>query len=46
MRRGHDVLIVDDNTGIRAFMREIVAEEADLHVVGETADGAEALRDA
>src|SRR6266849_6126083 len=38
------ILIVDDNTGLRAFMREIVAEESDLHVVGEAADGAEAMR--
>ena len=34
------VLIVDDNAQLRALMREIVAEESDLHVVGEAADGA------
>ena len=38
------VLIVDDNAQFRALMREIVAEEPDLHVVGEAADGAEAMR--
>ncbi len=38
------ILIVDDNTGLRALMREIVAEASDLHVVGEAADGAEAMR--
>ena len=38
------VLIVDDNAQLRALMREIVAEESDLHVVGEAADGAEAMR--
>jgi len=38
------VLIVDDNAQLRALMREIVAEESDLHVVGEAADGVEAMR--
>src|SRR5215831_7961123 len=38
------VLIVDDNAQLRALMREIVAEASDLHVVGEAADGAEAMR--
>jgi DNA-binding NarL/FixJ family response regulator len=38
------VLIVDDNAQFRALLREIVAEEPDLHVVGEAADGAEAMR--
>ena len=38
------ILIVDDNAQLRAFLREIVAEESDLHVVGEAADGAEAMR--
>lgn len=38
------ILIVDDNTRLRALMREIVAKESDLHVVGEAADGAEAVR--
>src|SRR5215831_2482989 len=38
------ILIVDDNTQFRALLREIVAEEPDLHVVGEAADGAEAIR--
>src|SRR5215470_5069620 len=38
------VLIVDDNAQLRAFMREIVAQESDLHVVGEAADGTKAIR--
>src|SRR5262247_739561 len=38
------VLIVDDNAQFRALLREIVAAEPDLHVVGEAADGAEAIR--
>jgi NarL family two-component system response regulator LiaR len=41
---GATILIVDDNAQLRALMREIVAEAADLHVVGEAADGAEAMR--
>jgi DNA-binding NarL/FixJ family response regulator len=38
------ILIVDDNAPLRALMREIVAEESDRHVVGEAADGVEAMR--
>src|SRR5215471_2534646 len=38
------ILIVDDNAQLREFMREIIAEASDLHVVGEAADGAEAMR--
>ena len=38
------ILIVDDNAQFRALLREIVAQESDLHVVGEAADGAEAMR--
>jgi DNA-binding NarL/FixJ family response regulator len=38
------ILIVDDNAQFRVLLREIVAEEPDLHVVGEAADGAEAMR--
>jgi DNA-binding NarL/FixJ family response regulator len=38
------VLIVDDNAQLRALMREIVAEASDLQVVGEAADGAEAMQ--
>ena len=38
------ILIVDDHAQVRALMRELVAEGADLHVVGEAADGAEAMR--
>jgi two-component system, NarL family, response regulator NreC len=38
------VLIVDDNAQFRALLRDIVAEEPDLQVVGEAADGAEAMR--
>ena len=38
------ILIVDDNARLRALMRGIAAQESDLHVVGEAADGAEAMR--
>jgi DNA-binding NarL/FixJ family response regulator len=38
------ILIVDDHAQLRALMREIVAQASDLHVVGEAADGAEAMR--
>jgi DNA-binding NarL/FixJ family response regulator len=38
------ILIVDDNAPFRAILREIVSENADLHVVGEAEDGAEAIR--
>ena len=38
------ILIVDDNAQLRTLMREIVAEEPDLYVMGEAADGAEAMR--
>ena len=38
------ILIVDDNTLLRAFLRKIAAEESDLQVVGEAVDGAEAMR--
>jgi DNA-binding NarL/FixJ family response regulator len=38
------LLLVDDNAPFRLLMWEIVAAEPDLHVVGEAADGAEAIR--
>ena len=38
------VLIADDNAQFRVLLREIVAAEPDCHVVGEAADGAEAMR--
>jgi two-component system chemotaxis response regulator CheY len=38
------MLIVADNTRLRVRMREIVAKESAHHVVGEAADGAEAMR--
>ena len=38
------ILIVDDNAQLRTLMREIVADEPDLHVMGEAADGAEAMQ--
>ena len=41
---GATILIVDDNAQLRALMREIVAEASNLQVVGEAADGAEAMR--
>src|SRR5262249_47803205 len=41
---GATILIVDDNVQLRVFMREIVAEASNLQVVGEAADGAEAMQ--
>ena len=41
---GATILIVDDHAQLRAFMREIVAEVSNLQVLGEAADGAEAMR--
>jgi DNA-binding NarL/FixJ family response regulator len=38
------ILIVDDNAQLRTFMREIMADASDLQVVGEAADGAEAMQ--
>ena len=38
------ILIVDANAQVRALMRGITAQEPSLHVVGEAADGAEAMR--
>jgi DNA-binding NarL/FixJ family response regulator len=38
------ILIVDDHEQLRALIREIVAEASDLNVVGEAADGVEAMR--
>ena len=38
------LLIVDDHAPVRALLRGIAAQESDLHVVGEAADGAEAMR--
>src|SRR5262245_641043 len=38
------VLIIDDNAQFRALLRELVAAEPDFDVVGEAADGAEAIR--
>jgi DNA-binding NarL/FixJ family response regulator len=38
------ILLVDDNAQVRALLRGITAQEPDCHVVGEAADGAEAIR--
>jgi DNA-binding NarL/FixJ family response regulator len=38
------ILIADDNSQLRAFIRGIASQEPDLHVVGEVEDGAEAIR--
>jgi DNA-binding NarL/FixJ family response regulator len=38
------ILIVDDHAQLRALIREIVTKACDLHVMGEAADGAEAMR--
>jgi len=37
------ILIVDANAQVRTLMRRITAQEPGLHVVGEAADGAEAM---
>ena len=37
------ILIVDDHAGMRALLRGLVAQEPDLALVGEAADGEEAL---
>jgi DNA-binding NarL/FixJ family response regulator len=37
------VLIVDDSAQFRVLLRDLVAAESDLQVVGEAADGAEAI---
>ena len=37
------ILIVDDNAQFRVLLRDLVAAESDLQVVGEAADGAEAI---
>jgi DNA-binding NarL/FixJ family response regulator len=41
---GTTILVVDDHAQFRALMRQIVAEAPDLHVVGEAADGTEAMQ--
>jgi DNA-binding NarL/FixJ family response regulator len=41
---GVTILIVDDNSQLRALIRGIAAQAPDLHVVGEAEDGAEAIR--
>jgi DNA-binding NarL/FixJ family response regulator len=41
---GTTVLIVDDHEQLRALTRQIVAEASALHIVGEAADGAEAMQ--
>jgi two-component system, NarL family, response regulator DesR len=38
------ILIVDDNARLRAIMRGIATQEPAFQVVGEAADGAEAMR--
>src|SRR3989442_3654457 len=40
------VLIVDDHSVVREGLRMFLARDADLEVVGEAADGAEALEQA
>jgi NarL family two-component system response regulator LiaR len=41
---GTSVLIIDDNSQLRALIRGIVSQEPDLHVAGEAEGGAEAIR--
>lgn len=38
------LLIVDNDVQVRTLIRGIAAQEPSLHVVGETEDGAEAMR--
>jgi DNA-binding NarL/FixJ family response regulator len=38
------ILIVDDHAGARAALHAIVADEADMEVVGEAANGIEAIQ--
>jgi DNA-binding NarL/FixJ family response regulator len=38
------VVIVDDNPGIRAVLRIMLADDSGIEVVGEAADGREAIR--
>ena len=39
----HSVLLVDDHQGIRAALRELIDLMTDVEVVGEAADGTEAV---
>ena len=41
---GANILIVDDHAQLRALIRGIAAQEPALQVVGEAADGAEAIQ--
>jgi chemotaxis response regulator CheB len=38
------ILIVDDNAQLHALLRGLATQEPDCQVVGEAADGAEAMR--
>src|SRR5262245_50443641 len=38
------ILIADNDPQFRALIRKLLAQEPDLQVVGEAADGAEAMR--
>jgi DNA-binding NarL/FixJ family response regulator len=38
------ILIADDNPRLRALIRRLLAQEPDLDVVGEAANGADAIR--
>ena len=40
---GQTALVVDDHAGFRAIARDLLLEAAGLEVVGEAADGAEAI---
>jgi DNA-binding NarL/FixJ family response regulator len=41
---GATILIVDDNPRLRMLIRKLLSQEPDLHVVGEAANGADAIR--
>jgi DNA-binding NarL/FixJ family response regulator len=41
---GVTILIVDDNPRLRALIRRFLVQEPDLHVMGEAANGLDAIR--
>lgn len=43
-RPPHRVLLVDDSEPMRVYVREMLADVEDVEVIGEAADGAEAVR--
>jgi DNA-binding NarL/FixJ family response regulator len=41
---GVTILIADDNSRLRALLRRLLAQEPELDIVGEAANGADAIR--